>query len=332
MSKKTRYFVAVSGAILLVGMGTGLVASYMGLPVSVFSSAAGPDELQYVPADASVVAYANVRDVMNSEFRQRFRQLEPQSEERHDFEDQTGINLEQDVESVVVAMTPGDAPNHPEHGALLLARGRFQAERLEALAIQHGAAVDEYEGTRIVSHESGQNGENGRMALGFIEADLVAFGSDQMVRRAIDAHRDRRNVVSNNDMMRLIAELDSSNAWAVGRFDELARQANLPTDIQGQIPTISWFSAAGHINGGLSGVVKAEAKDEAAAQNLRDVVRGFLALAKLQAGNKPGMQHMVDSLQLSGDGTTVALAFSVPTEVLDVLEAATKMRKNPAEK
>ena len=64
---------AISGAILAIGLGTGLVASYMGLPVSVFSSAAGPDELQYVPADAAVVAYANVRDVMNSEFRQRFK-------------------------------------------------------------------------------------------------------------------------------------------------------------------------------------------------------------------------------------------------------------------
>jgi hypothetical protein len=72
-NKKTRYFVAVMGTILAVGLGTGLVASYMGLPVSVFSSAAGPEELQYVPADAAVVAYANVRDVMNSQLRQRFR-------------------------------------------------------------------------------------------------------------------------------------------------------------------------------------------------------------------------------------------------------------------
>ena len=76
-NKKTRYFVAISGAILAIGLGTGLVASYMGLPVSVFSRAAGPEELQYVPADAAVVAYANVREVMNSEFRQRFKDLEP---------------------------------------------------------------------------------------------------------------------------------------------------------------------------------------------------------------------------------------------------------------
>ena len=82
MTKKTRNFVVVSGAILTIGLGTGLVASYMGLPVSLLSSAAGPDELQYIPQNAAVVAYANVRDVMNSEFRQRFRQLEPRSSER----------------------------------------------------------------------------------------------------------------------------------------------------------------------------------------------------------------------------------------------------------
>jgi hypothetical protein len=86
-NKKTRYFVAVMGAILAVGLGTGLVASYMGLPVSVFSSAAGPEELQYVPADAAVVAYANVREVMNSQFRQRFKDIEPSQDEKNEFEE-----------------------------------------------------------------------------------------------------------------------------------------------------------------------------------------------------------------------------------------------------
>ena len=78
MSNKTRYFVLSAGAILAVGLTTGLVASYMGLPVA-FSRAAGPDELQFVPANAAVVAYANVHDVMNSSFRQRFRKMEPDS-------------------------------------------------------------------------------------------------------------------------------------------------------------------------------------------------------------------------------------------------------------
>ena len=107
-NKKTRYFVAIMGTILAIGLGTGLVASYMGFPVSVFSTAAGPDELQYVPADAAVVAYANVRDVMNSQFRQRFKAVEPSQDEKNEFEEKTGLNLEQDVESVVAAMMPKD--------------------------------------------------------------------------------------------------------------------------------------------------------------------------------------------------------------------------------
>jgi hypothetical protein len=331
MSNKTRYFVVVSAAILAVGLGTGLVASYLGLPVSVFSSAAGPDELQYVPADAAVVAYANVRDVMNSEFRQRFREMEPTSAERNQFEEQTGINIETDIDSVVAAMMPG-AVSGSGKGALVLARGRFQTSRLEALAIEHGAAVEDYDGKRIITHDGGGNGPaNGKLALGFIEADLVAVGSDAAVRGAIDARRDNRNVVSNNELMRLVAELDASNVWAVGRFDALAKEANLPGDIAVKIPSIAWFSAAGHINGGLSGVFKAETKDDESAQNLRDVLRGFLALAKMQAVDKPGMREMVESLQLSGEGKTVALAFSVPTEVLDVIEALGKAHKSGLE-
>src|SRR4029079_18584615 len=105
-NKKTRYFVAISGAILAIGLGTGLVASYMGLPDSVFSRAAGPDELQYIPADAAVVAYANVREVMNSDFRQRFRKFEPDTKERDEFQQKTGINIEQDIDTVVAAMMP----------------------------------------------------------------------------------------------------------------------------------------------------------------------------------------------------------------------------------
>ena len=331
MSNKTRYFVAISGAILAIGLGTGLVASYMGLPVSVFSRAAGPEELQYVPADAAVVAYANVRDVMNSQFRQRFKDIEPSQEQKNDFEEKTGLNLEQDVDSVVAAIMPKDGmANNPAGAFLILARARYRAERLEALALEHGAQVSDYQGKRIITHEEANaNGET--MAVGFVEADLVAFGSLNAVKASIDARRENRNIVSNNDMMKLVNEIENANAWAVGRFDAIAEKAGLPAEIQSAMPSISWFSAAGHVNGGVSGRFKAEAKDEATAKNLRDVMGGFLAMAKMQAANKPGMQQLADSLVISGEGNTVALAFEIPTEVLDVLENLAKSRKGIAQ-
>jgi hypothetical protein len=330
MTKKTRNFVLVSGAILIIGLGTGLIASYMGLPVSLLSSAAGPDELQYVPQNAAVVAYANVRDVMHSEFRQRFRQLEPPSADRHEFQEETGLDIERDVDSIVAAFVPAAQPasEHPERSAVVLARGRFESTRLEALALEHGGTAQDYQGKRLLIHDGNEPGA--AMAVAFVESDLVAVGSLEAVKQAIDAGASNRNVMSNNELMRLVADMDNSNAWAVGRFDELAREARLPSEVQAQLPTVTWFSAAGHINGGLSGVLKAEARDEAAAQNLRDIVRGFLAMARLQSGSRPGIQQMVDSLQLSGDGTTVALSFTVPSEFLDALEAMAKAKQGAA--
>ena len=329
-NKKTRYFVAISGAILAIGLGTGLVASYMGLPVSVFSSAAGPEELQYVPADAAVVAYANVREVMNSQFRQRFKSLEPSQDNKNEFEEKTGLNLEEDVDSVVAAIMPKEGmANNPAGSFLILARARYKPSILEQLAIEHGAQVTEYQGKTVITHHDNDatgdpNHED--MAFGFVEADLVAFGSLASVKASIDAHASNRNIVSNNDMMKLVNEIDNANAWAVGKFDAIANQAGLPTEIAAAMPAISWFSAAGHINGGVSGTFKAEAKDEATAKNLRDLMGGFLAMAKMQAGNKPGMQQLADSLVISGEGNTVALAFSIPSEVLDVLESMAKSR------
>ena len=72
----------------------------------------------------------------------------------------------------------------------------------------------------------------------------------------------------------------------------------------------------------MSGLLRAETRDDQAGQNLRDVVKGFLALARMQAGNKPEMQALVISLQVSGTGRTVSLSFSLPSEAIEALGAA----------
>jgi hypothetical protein len=267
---------------------------------------------------------------MNSQLRQRFKDLEPSQDEKNQFEEKTGLNLEQDVDSIVAAVMPKDGmANNPAGAFLILARARYDAARLEALAVEHGAQVTDYQGKRLITHHDNDNANDTAdddMAFGFVEADLVAFGSVNAVKASIDARRDNRNVVSNNDMMKLVNEIDNANAWAVGKFDAIASKAGLPSEIAAAMPQISWFSAAGHINGGVSGTFKAEAKDEATAKNLRDIMGGFLAMAKMQAANKPGMQQLADSLVISGEGNTVALAFSIPSELLDVIESMAKSR------
>lgn len=321
MTARTRYFVISSLLVVTVGIGTGLVAYYVGFPAGAFVAPSGPEELQFVPSSASLVAYANVHEVMTSDLRQRLRAAVPApGDGQHEFQERTGINIETDIDRVIAYVVQAGEPgsNLPGSG-LVLARGRFDEVKIEALMREHGAQVEDYQGKRLIVAPS----EQGRpaLALAFLEPGLVAVGGDSQVRLAVDMRGGGPNITTNAEMMDLIAALDTGNAWAVGRFDLLVSQAKLPSGVADRLPPVTWFSASANINGGLSAALRAEATDEQAGNNLRDVLRGFMALAKLQAGSTPQLEALVNSLQLGGAGKTVALSFDVPAEVIDALGA-----------
>ena len=318
MTARTRYFVVASLLALVVGMGVGLVAYYVGFQTN--ARRGESEELQYLPHDASLVAYANVHEVMTSELRQRVRQSAPmqmQENGQREFQNQTGINIETDIDRVVACLEPTGA-NMPAAG-MVLARGRFDEVKIQALMREHGAQIEEYKSKRLIVGDHNAD----RFALAFIEPGLVAIGGTRLVRHAIDLRASGgASVVTNDELMTLVRSLDEGNAWAVGRFDALRSGAKFPAGVAAQLPPITWFSFSGHVDGGLRGVVRAETGDEAAAKNLRDVVRGLLGPAKLQAGSKPEFQQLLQSLELGGTGKTVALSFDVPATLFDVLGAA----------
>ncbi len=334
MTKRTRYFMAGAATVLAVGLCTGLVAYYGGFP-ALSASRTGPTELSYVPPDSAVVAYADVQAVMSSHFRQKVREAIPVEEsERNDFQEKTGIDVERDIQYVIAAIG-SDVTDGGR--AVVLARGTFDPGRLEALAREHGGQVQDYRGAKMIVGPHGRDtedisepgGDRVRMhrngAMAFLETGLIAVGDEAGIKKAIDAHQNGQNISGNEEMMRLVADIEAgSNAWAVGRFDALRHREKLPEQVNTQLSAVKWFAATGHVNGGVSGSFRAEARDEAAAENLRDVVRGVLALAKLQGGSDPRAAAVVQSLQLGGTGKTVVLSFAVPAEVIDLIAKAAR--------
>ncbi len=327
MTKRTRYFVFGSVTVLLVGLCTGLVAYYTGMPMGAFGQSTSLSELRYVPASASVVAYADVRNLMQSELRQKLHKAidEKGEDGQAEFQKQTGIDIENDVDRVVAFMEPvAGAESTDGYSGMVLATGRFDQGRLEALAREHGGTVEDYGGKRLISKAGVAEGNQKSMTVAFLDAGVVAVGETAVIKRAID-RKGASSVTDNAELMALVNDIDDSNAWAVGRFDALMSRAKLPEGVASQIPAVKLFSASGHINGGLSAVIRAETRDDQAAQNLRDVVQGFLALAKLQSNQQPALQALVNSLQLSGTGKTVALSFQVPSQMIDALAAAKQL-------
>jgi len=311
MNKRTRLFLVVAAAILVVGLGTGLVASYVGLQNLTIIGGKGPAELAYVPADARIVAFANVRDVMDSELRRKLDSVAPGGDGARAFQEKTGIDIEHDIDYLLAAVVnPGDS-SFESGPPLVLAHGTFDQVRLEGFARQEGASVEDYKGRRLITHEM--------FGVAFVEPGLVALGSPAAVKKAIDTKAaGGQNASDNDELMRLIRDVDDGTVWAVAKFDALAA-ARIPPEVAGKLPQISWFSAKGVIHSGVDAQIRAEARDEMAAQDLRQVIQGFMALARMQATNQPAIADFMNSIQLGGQGKTVSLSFSLPSTVIDAI-------------
>lgn len=322
MSKRTRLFLIGSAVVIALGLGTGLVAYYNGgLP----GMRQADVELTYLPANAVAVGYADVRSIMTSEFRQKLRQVLPTGEEKEKIQAQLGLDLEKDIDTVTAAYMGGG--RSPMEGAVVVVRGRFNEAQIEALAVQHGATVGDYNGKRIVTmtHERSAEGhmatsEHASGGVAFLEPGVLAFGEVSALKQAIDAGASGNDIRKNAELMDVVKDLQGTgNAWFVGKFDALTGHPELPQQVRDHLPAVNLFAVSAHINGGVRGALRADARDEKAAEQLRDVVRGALAAGRLVSGENKQIEAMLNTLQITGSGKTVGLTFSLPAEFFDVL-------------
>ena len=116
-----------------------------------------------------------------------------------------------------------------------------------------------------------------------------------------------------------------STFWMVGDQSVLA---NLPQGIPApggngpgmNLPPLKTVVVTGDLDPVVSFEATGEAADDAAAQNLADVVRGFVALASLQAHQKPELKQLASGVSITTDANKVRIAARFPYELLDALK------------
>jgi hypothetical protein len=289
--------------------------------------------LAYLPTETTAIAFANVNEIMNSDFRQKLRTVLPTGQEKDRLIAEIGLDIEHDIDRVVAGVVAGGPA---VNGATVLVRGRFDATRMEALALQHGATVAEYKGKRMLLAPSVPTGgisvpgESGAVvadhfdgSLAFLEPDLIALGDAAAIRRGIDASISKEDATKNVELMKFVKDAQlGSNAWVIGKIDEMTKTSPIPDEIRQHLPAVQWFMVTAHVNGGVTGKVRADARDEEAAQQLRAVVNGALAAGQLVAGRDSRLDAVLKSMQVTGTGNTVAMSFTVPPELLDMISGA----------
>lgn len=326
----TRSRLVVFFSFLVVAVGAlGAIGAFYLDPAR---AAVGPLPAQglSLPADTRFVIGVDVKRFTASPFYQKYSKNRPHSqpEALKELEDKTGLNPERDVDRVVITGRPGGE----KEGAVALVQGHFDRAKLSR-AIETEKKKDvtwkAFQGTTVYLFGEGAKGSG---AVAFIDDDTLVVGSQAAVEATMTSFaQGSQPLRSNAALMALLEKVKpGSTFWMVGDQTLLA---NLPTSVpapgaapgpgaQGQLslPSLKSLTITGDLDPAVALEATGEAADEAAARNLADIVRGFVAFAALQANQKPELKQLSSAISVTTDANRVLVSARFPYELIDALQ------------
>jgi len=159
-------------------------------------------------------------------------------------------------------------------------------------------------------------------AAAFLDTNLLALGQLSAVHHAIDTGVSHQDITDNPALMKFVNEArQSGNVWAVGRLDAVMPADAMPDQLRAQLPKIQWLAVTADVDQALTGSLRAETTDAAAAEELRKVLNGAIAAAKLFAGANPPIASTLNSMQVSGQGADVRLSFTLTADAFEQMHS-----------
>ena len=321
---RSRVVVVAAMTVVVVGVVAGLGALWMDTARAAVGPLAG--EALILPRDARFVMGFDVKRFAASPFYAKFasqRGMRPDA--LAELEEKTGLNPARDIDQIVIAGSGGQQGTP----GIAVAIGRFDLYKLgRAIETQgKGATGANHEGVTVYTFA----GEERRaLALAFLDERALVFGPKDQVLEAVTARtRGEAPLKTNAALMARVEQVrPGSTFWMVGDQSLLA---GLPTSIPAPgaaadgsssitLPALLGLTVTGDLDPQVAIQVTGEARDALAAKNLADVVRGFVALASLQAQQKPELQQLASAISVATEENRVLLNARVPYELLEALQ------------
>lgn len=326
---RSRLVVLVAMTVVVAGVTAGLGALWMGSAHAAVGPLAG--EALILPKDARFVMGFDVKRFAASPFYERFAKTHGMKPEMlAQLEEHTGLNPARDIDQIVIA---GSGPGGSRSPGLAVALGRFDLYKLGRAIETDGKAVSSnHEGVTVYAFGNAASGseEKRALAVAFLDEATLAFGARDQVLAAISSRtRNEAPLKANTQLIALVEKVQpGSTFWMVGDQSLLASMpASIPApgaSADGaaslQLPALTSLTVTGDLDPQVSVAITGEARDALAAKNLADIVRGLVAMASLQAQQKPELQQLASAISVATEENRVLVNARVPYETLEALQ------------
>jgi hypothetical protein len=328
---RSRLAVLVSTVVVVLGVVAGIGALWL----NPARAAVGPmpAEALLLPADSRFVMGFDVKRFTSSPFYARYASQRGMSPDAlRELEAKTGISPARDVDQIVIAGTGGAGAG----SMLALVTGRFDLYKL-GRTLETEGKVEGYnhDGATVYAFKADANPA---MSIAFLDESSLLFGQKAPVEAAVSSRtRGEAPFRKNAVLMALVEKVrPGSTFWMVGDQSLLA---GMPTSVPApgasadgaaiSLPALSSLTVTGDLDPQVSLSVTGEATDELSAKNLADVVRGLVAMASLQAQQKPELSQLASAVTVATQANQVLVSASIPYELLDALQPKTKAAPAP---
>jgi hypothetical protein len=323
----TRSRLVVVGSMVVVGLGIAVAAGSLLLDPARAAVGPVPAEGVVLPQDARFVMGVDVKRLTASPFYAKQAAMRPDA--FRDLEARTGINPERDVESLLVAGASKDR-------ALALFVGSFDRTRLTRLIETEKKGDVTWKNVQGTTVYLFREGTSGAGAAAFLDDRRVVVGGAAVVEGAVTAAAQGSTGLKANPSMSALLERvkPGSTFWMVGDQTLLS---NLPKSVPmaggGEstmtLPALQGVIVTGDLDPLVALNITGDASDEAAAKNLADIVRGFVAMAAMQGSQKPELKQLASAISVSTEATRVQVNARFPYELLESLQPSKAASARP---
>ncbi len=260
----------------------------------------------WVPADTVVVLGVNLTAIRFTPTYQKLisRVPLPQLER---FSQQTGLDPRKDLSEILLCSNGKTA--------LLLVRGQYRREDLEARLKSNGAAPSDYKGHKIFGKEPA--------AITFIDDSTAIAGPPGDIRSLIDQPGGGGPGLPTTlrDLLRGLPAADQIYAALTGGVANLnlpiPREGNLGNAMQA-LQSVQSATLGMNLSNGMDAIAVVNCNTERDAKFVHDLVRGLVGFGRLNTpDNQPDLLKLYDAIQVTQQQAKTTVTANVPQDLTD---------------
>lgn len=289
------------------------IAATMTVPAQTIT----PDQatLKLFPPETTGLAFIDAGGLRSAQLVQELRPGTKYPAGLQEFIAATGFDPQRDLDQVTVAKIG-------KREFVAVVRARFDRFKVEQLLRDRGLETDSYLG-RVLYMPARKQGPGAPMIVSFID-DLIVAGNTAAVKQVIDRlAAPAQSVLDNPNLMAAVRGIEVGNqVWAVGQFDldAIPESARIPAPALEFVRNFTSGSYQMRVDTDVHVKAVGVFTSDAAARQTAEVLRGLLAVGKLQTSRQQDMLHLLDGVQIDYSGSSLTVRFEGDGELLKRLQ------------